>query len=249
MPSQTSKAKLEKIVVFSGAGISAASGLPTFRDNDGLWQKYDVYQLATPEGFAANPSLVHQFYQSRRLAAAKATPNAAHVAIAALEQHYKVVVITQNVDNLHERAGSTEVIHLHGKLNEMRMLAKPDTIFDVGDTEFSLGSRAPDGSMWQPENWRPNIVWFGEAVPNLMLASEHISEASKVLVVGSSLQVEPAASLLLSAKASAEKHLIDKHPGQAAKANKLSQGFHIQQGDAAILVPQLVNQWLMLLSS
>ncbi|WNO61026.1 SIR2 family NAD-dependent protein deacylase [Rheinheimera sp. MMS21-TC3] len=236
--------KLEKIVVFSGAGISAASGLPTFRDNDGLWQKYDVYQLATPEGFAANPSLVHQFYQSRRLAAAKAQPNAAHLAIAALEQHYKVVVITQNVDNLHERAGSTDVIHLHGKLNEMRMLAKPDAIFDVGDTEFSQGSHAPDGSIWQPEKWRPNIVWFGEAVPNLMLASEHISAASKVLVVGSSLQVEPAASLLLSAKASAEKHLIDKQPGQAAKANKLSQGFNVQQGDAAMLVPKLVGQWL-----
>ena len=238
MSSQTTATKLEKIVVFTGAGISAASGLPTFRDNDGLWQQYDVYQLATPEGFAANPSLVHQFYQSRRLAAAKAKPNAAHLAIAALEQRYKVVVITQNVDNLHERAGSSKVIHLHGKLNEMRMLAKPQTIFDVGNTEFSLGTSAPDGTKWQPEKWRPNIVWFGEAVPNLILASEHISEASKVLVVGSSLQVEPAASLLLSASAEAEKYLIDTQVIQAPK------GFKVKQGDAAMLVPKLVDQWL-----
>lgn len=231
-------AKSEKIVVFTGAGISAASGLPTFRDADGLWQQYDVYQLATPEGFAANPSLVHQFYQSRRLAAAKAKPNAAHLAIAALEKKYNVVVITQNVDDLHERAGSSHVVHLHGKLNEMRLVAKPNSIYNVDSTEFPPNSTAPDGTKWQPEKWRPNIVWFGEDVPNLMLASEHISDATKVLVIGSSLQVEPAASLLLSAAFAAEKYLIDKD------ITKTPTGFDVIQGDAALLVPKLVDNWL-----
>lgn len=226
------------IVVFTGAGISAASGLPTFRDNDGLWQQYDVYQLATPEGFAANPSLVHQFYQSRRLTAAKAQPNAAHLAIAALEQRYKVVVITQNVDDLHERAGSSQVIHLHGKLNEMRLVNDPSQIYNVAQTTFDEHSSAPDSSVWQPEHWRPNIVWFGEAVPNLMLASEHLTAAGKVLVIGSSLQVEPAASLLLSTNRQAEKYLIDKTVHQAPL------GFSVQRGDALSLVPALVNNWL-----
>jgi NAD-dependent deacetylase len=226
------------IVIFTGAGISAASGLPTFRDSDGLWQQYDVYQLATPEGFAANPLLVHQFYQSRRLAAEKAQPNAAHLAIAALEERYKVVVITQNVDDLHERAGSSHVIHLHGKLNEMRLVNDPNKVYNVAATTFDQSSLAPDGSVWLPAQWRPNIVWFGENVPNLMLASEHLSVAGKVLVVGSSLQVEPAASLLLSSDPDAVKYLVDKTIHQAPD------GFQVMRGDALTLVPELVNSWL-----
>ncbi|WP_333609259.1 SIR2 family NAD-dependent protein deacylase [Arsukibacterium sp.] len=226
------------IVVFSGAGVSAASGLPTFRDSAGLWQQYDVYQLATPEGFAANPELVNDFYQSRRLAAAKAQPNAAHLAIAKLEQHYKVVVITQNVDNLHERAGSSQVVHLHGKLDELRAVTAPQHIYSVGDTMFSAGSTAPDGSAWQAHLWRPNVVWFGEAVDHLMLASELLSRAGKVLVVGSSLQVEPAASLLHSCDETAEKYLIDKTSHQAPY------GFEVRSGDAVTLVPELVEYWL-----
>lgn len=227
------------IAVFSGAGLSAGSGLPTFRDSAGLWQEYDVYQLATPEGFAANPQLVNDFYQSRRLAAAKAQPNAAHLAIAKLEQYYKVVVITQNVDDLHERAGSSLVIHLHGKLNELRSVENPGRIYDVGDSMFTTGYTAPDGSIWQAELWRPNIVWFGEAVANLMPASELLSTAGKVLVVGSSLQVEPAASLLYSCDEAAEKHLIDKTVHQAPI------GFKVWPGDAVSLVPELVESWIL----
>lgn len=228
----------ELIVVFTGAGISAASGLPTFRDSEGLWQKYDVYQLASPEGFIANPELVHRFYQSRRLAAAKAKPNAAHIAIAQLEQYYRVVVITQNVDDLHERAGSSRVIHLHGKLNELRKITDPNAIYDVGDTEFTEHSLAPDGTAWHLTAWRPNIVWFGEMVPHLMEASDLLSAAQKVLVVGCSLQVEPAASLLHSCVDEADKYLVDLTTHQAPY------GFKVLQGDAVVKVVELVQTWL-----
>lgn len=235
MPDSTER---ELIVVFTGAGISAASGLPTFRDSEGLWQQYDVYQLASPEGFIANPELVHRFYQSRRIAAAKAKPNAAHLAIAQLEQHYQVMVITQNVDDLHERAGSSQVIHLHGKLNELRKVNDPDAIYDVGDTEFNELSQAPDGTPWQLTEWRPNIVWFGEMVPHLLEASDLLSAAQKVLVVGSSLLVEPAASLLHSCADEADKYLID------LTAHHAPFGFKVLQGEAVIKVVELAQLWL-----
>nr|WP_255654521.1 Sir2 family NAD-dependent protein deacetylase [Alishewanella maricola] len=227
------------IVVFTGAGISAASGLPTFRDSEGLWQQYDVYQLASPEGFAANPELVHRFYQSRRLAAAKAQPNTAHLAIAQLEQQYQVVVITQNIDDLHERAGSSQVIHLHGKLNELRKVNQPDAVFDIGDAEFTEHSLAPDGSAWQLSEWRPNIVWFGEMVPHLLEASDFLSAAQKVLVVGSSLLVEPAASLLHSCGEDADKYLVDLAAHLATPY-----GFKVLQGEAVTKVVELVRRWL-----
>lgn len=227
-----------KIVVFSGAGLSKASGLPTFRDSHGLWQQYDVLQLASRSGFASNPELVHQFYQQRRLAACAAEPNAAHLAIAALEQQYEVIVITQNVDDLHERAGSTQVIHLHGKLNELRRVSKPYAVYQIGNQVFTADSTAPDGTPWQASQWRPNVVWFGERVQNLEAAHKHIRTAAKIIVVGCSLEVEPAASVLRQSRKRAEKHFVD------TRAEHCPIGFHLWQGEAAEQVPLLVNSWL-----
>lgn len=227
-----------KIVVFSGAGLSQASGLPTFRDSHGLWQEYDVWQLASPTGFAQNPELVHQFYQQRRLLGHHAKPNAAHLAIAALEQQFDVVVITQNVDDLHERAGSSTVLHLHGKLNELRHCHRPKEVYQVGDQVFTEQSLAPDGSPWQARLWRPNVVWFTEQVPYLTEASQHLRDAGKVLVVGSALAVEPAASLLKKCRQRAQKHFID------VRAEHCPNGFYLWQGEAVAQVPKLVESWL-----
>ena len=227
-----------KIVIFSGAGLSQASGLPTFRDSLGLWQQYDVLQLASPTGFAKNPELVHQFYQERRLRAHQAKPNAAHLAIAELERRYEVVVVTQNVDDLHERAGSSQVIHLHGKLNELRQTRMPYAVYPVDDQVFTEGSTAPDGTPWQPMQWRPNVVWFSEQVPFLAKAGGHLSDAGKVLVVGSSLEVEPAASLLSYCHQRAAKYFVD------LTARHCPIGFYLWQGPAIEQVPKLVHSWL-----
>ncbi|MEE2003370.1 Sir2 family NAD-dependent protein deacetylase [Alkalimonas sp. MEB108] len=227
------QSKKEKIVVISGAGISAESGLAIFRDADGLWQKYAVEELATPEAFAANPELVHRFYNALRKQAAAACPNAAHLAIASLEQHYQVVVITQNVDDLHERAGSTKVIHLHGKLCEARSSRNPELVEYIGDVELTEHDTAADGSAL-----RPNIVWFGEEVPAMITAIEEVESADKILVVGSSLQVYPAASLLSYAHHKAEKVLIN------LESPDFISEYRFLQGKAATEVPKLVASWL-----
>lgn len=224
----------QKVVVISGAGISAESGLATFRDADGLWQKYSVQELATPEAFARNPTLVHQFYNARRKQAAEAQPNAAHTAIAELEQQYQVVVITQNVDDLHERAGSSQVLHLHGKLSEARSSKNPALVEYIGDKELSIRDTARDGSAL-----RPNIVWFGEDVPAMTPAMEQVAQADKILVVGTSLQVYPAASLLSYASEQAEKVLIN------LESPEFISSYQYIQGKAATEVPKLIAAWLM----
>ncbi len=222
-----------KIVIISGAGISAESGLATFRDPDGLWNQYALEELATPQAFKRNPSLVHSFYNARRLQAAKAKPNPAHIAIASLEKNFEVVVITQNVDDLHERAGSTQVLHLHGKLNEARSSINPDLIEIIDDRELQVDDLALDGSPL-----RPNIVWFGEEVPAMGAAMTQVAEADKILVVGTSLQVYPAASLLFYARDEAEKFLINvENPENAT-------GYQFIKGKAASEVPKLVEKWL-----
>lgn len=223
-----------KIVIISGAGISAESGLATFRDPDGLWQQYALEDLATPEAFARNPELVHRFYNARRIQAAKAQPNAAHLAIAKLEQAFNVVVVTQNVDDLHERAGSSNVLHLHGKLNEARSSKNPKLIEVIDQRELKVGDLAADGTAL-----RPNIVWFGEDVPAMLPAIKEIASADKILVVGTSLQVYPAASLLFYAQDDAEKVLIN------LEATDTEAGYHFFQGKAATEVPKLVEKWLV----
>lgn len=179
-----------KLVVLTGAGISAESGLRTFRDTDGLWEGYDVYEVASPQGWQKNPALVQDFYNSRRRDVKAALPNAAHTGLAKLEEKYDVQIITQNIDDLHERGGSTSVMHLHGQIFKMRSCTNESLIYDVYD-DIRMGDLAADGGQL-----RPHIVWFGEAVPMIEPALKEVLQADVFVVVGTSLQVYPAASLL-----------------------------------------------------
>lgn len=192
------------IVVLSGAGVSAESGLQTFRDGDGLWNGYNVYEVASPDGWYKNPQLVLDFYNARRRDVAAATPNAAHIGLAELEKDFKVTIITQNIDDLHERAGSTNVLHLHGEIFKMRSVADEETFFEIRQ-DINLGDKAPDGAQL-----RPHIVWFGEAVPMMEQAAAVLHDCDYFVVVGTSLQVYPAASLLHYAPAYLPKYIIDK---------------------------------------
>ncbi len=196
------------IVVLSGAGISAESGLKTFRDSDGLWNGYDVYEVATPGGFKKNPQLVLDFYNDRRRDVAAAKPNAAHVGLADLEKDFEVTIITQNIDDLHERAGSTNVVHLHGEIFKMRSVADVHTIYEIrGDIQ--IGDLATDG-----KQLRPYIVWFEEEVPVMEQAVKILQNADYFVVIGTSLQVYPAASLVQYAPPFLPKFIIDKkNPG------------------------------------
>ncbi|WP_278583628.1 SIR2 family NAD-dependent protein deacylase [Eikenella corrodens] len=197
---------MQKIVVLTGAGISADSGLRTFRDTDGLWEGYKVEEVCTPEAFARNPQLVIDFYNERRRQAQAAEPNAAHRALAELEKYYQVQIVTQNVDDLHERAGSSNVLHLHGELNKARSSADENYVVEwTGDQ--SINDTDPQGYPM-----RPHIVWFGEAVPLIETAARWVSQADKVLVVGTSMQVYPAAGLLEYAPYEAERYLVDPRP-------------------------------------
>ncbi|WP_309399646.1 Sir2 family NAD-dependent protein deacetylase [Cerasicoccus maritimus] len=223
----------QKIVVFTGAGVSAESGLKTFRDNDGLWNNYRVEDVATPEAFARDPGLVLEFYNQRRAQARNAQPNAAHEAIARLEEKYEVVVITQNVDDLHERAGSTNVLHLHGLLTEARSTADPSLIYERGLADLNLGDLCEKGSQL-----RPNIVWFGEMVINIEPAAREFVDAGKVLVVGTSLQVYPAAGLLKKAHFHSEKYLV------TLEVDYPPRHFKWMRGKAASVVPSLAKNWL-----
>ncbi|WP_373780240.1 NAD-dependent deacylase [Neisseria dentiae] len=203
---------MKKCVVLTGAGISADSGLNTFRDAGGLWEGHKVTDVCTPEAFARNPKLVLDFYNMRRRQANEAQPNAAHQALVRLEAHYRVQIITQNVDNLHERAGSRRVLHLHGELNKVRSCADEREVLDwTGD--LNIGHTDGKG-----RQLRPHIVWFGEEVPLFAQAVEEMRDADIVMVVGTSLQVYPAASLLHFAPPQAECFLVDPKPQQAGRA-------------------------------
>ena len=202
----------QKLTVLTGAGVSAESGITTFRDSDGLWENHKVEDVASIEGWYRNPSLVLDFYNDRRAQLPTVRPNAAHVAIAELEKDYDVTVVTQNVDNLHERAGSTRIIHLHGELtkvrpenccNEMDGFSE-ETVFDIGADSISVGDLAPNGAQL-----RPHIVWFGEAVPKIEAAIEAVEAADILLIVGTSLQVYPAAGLYRYAKLTTPIYIID----------------------------------------
>ena len=204
----------KRIVVLTGAGVSAESGFATFRDTGGLWEQYDVQDVASIEGWYRNRQLVLDFYNQRRAQLETAKPNDAHLAIAALEKSYDVEVITQNVDNLHERAGSTRVLHLHGELTKVRpengiydRTASEADVIDVGYKPVMLGDLAPNGSQL-----RPHIVFFGEAVPNIEKAITLVERADILLIVGSSLQVYPAAGLYRYAPIDCPIYVIDPKP-------------------------------------
>jgi NAD-dependent deacetylase len=196
--------KKKHIVVLTGAGISAESGLKTFRDSDGLWNGYDVYEVASPIGWQKNPELVLEFYNDRRRDIAAAEPNAAHRGLAELEKDFEVTIITQNIDDLHERGGSSRVIHLHGGIFEMRSVKDDTRVYPVrGD--IRLGDKADDGAQL-----RPHIVWFGEAVPMMEEAISLVPTCDYFVVVGTSLQVYPAASLLHYVPDYVPRFIIDK---------------------------------------
>lgn len=195
---------MQRLVVFSGAGISAESGLNTFRDADGLWEKYEISEVATPDAWLRNQELVLDFYSQRRKQGIEAQPNLAHKIIADLEQHFDVHVVTQNIDDLHERAGSTKVLHLHGEINKARSTADPSVVVPIDGWELKVGDQCPIGSQL-----RPHIVWFGEEVPLLADAIQLMRNAEIVIVVGSSLTVYPAAGLVHDAPVHATKFLVD----------------------------------------
>lgn len=206
----------KNLVILTGAGISAESGLKTFRDSDGLWEGYNVEDVATPMAFAKNPQLVLDFYNMRRKDVAAAQPNAAHIGIAMLEQHFNVTVITQNIDDLHERGGSKNVLHLHGEIFKMRSVKNYNKTFDIkGD--INVGDMADDGGQL-----RPHIVWFHEQVPMLEKAVTIVEVADIFVVIGTSLQVYPAASLINYAPAFCPKFIVDKNIPKTTGINNLT---------------------------
>lgn len=222
----------KKLVVLSGAGISAESGLKTFRDSNGLWEGHDVMEVASPQGWQKNPELVLDFYNQRRKQALTAKPNAAHVQLAALENEFDVQIITQNVDHLHEDAGSSNVLHLHGKLFESRSTQNEALIYQMDGWQLNLGDLCELGSQL-----RPNIVWFGEAVPAMDEAIEMASSADVFLVVGTSLQVYPAAGLLEYAPAQCPIYLIDPNTPEFYSNRKV----HIVQDKASTGMTQFIE--------
>jgi NAD-dependent deacetylase len=202
---------MQKLVVLTGAGISAESGISTFRDSGGLWEGYDVNQVATPEGFAADPALVLDFYNQRRRQLSQVEPNEAHRLLAHLEKRYEVVIITQNVDDLHERAGSHNIIHLHGELLKSRGVDNPEVTYPcTGD--IHVGDKSPTGAQL-----RPHIVWFGEEVPMLEKAIAQVYSADILMIIGTSLQVYPAASLIDYVNEGTPIFYIDPNPSLHSK--------------------------------
>jgi len=195
---------MKKLVILTGAGMSSESGIRTFRDSGGLWEEYEVTEVATPMAWDRNRELVLRFYNERRQQLAAAVPNEGHLGLARLEKYFDVQIITQNIDDLHERAGSTKVLHLHGELTKARSTADPSLIYDIGYNDMKAGDKCEKGSQL-----RPHIVWFGEAVPMMDEAAVLTGSADIFVVVGSSLNVYPAAGLISYAPEGATLWLID----------------------------------------
>ena len=216
---------MKKIVVLTGAGMSAESGISTFRDSGGLWEKYEIDDVATPNGWRRNPALVLDFYNQRRKQLLESKPNAGHYALAELEKDFDVQIITQNVDNLHERAGSTKVVHLHGELMKVRSTGPGEKVFDVDPKhpDVNPGDKCPEGFQL-----RPHIVWFGEAVPEIEKAERLTHDADIFLIIGTSMQVYPAAGLINNVKPGTPIYLIDPH-----EVNHLSNDITVIQKGAS----------------
>ncbi|MGL4520496.1 MAG: SIR2 family NAD-dependent protein deacylase [Phocaeicola sp.] len=228
---------MKKIAILSGAGMSAESGISTFRDSGGLWDKYPVEQVATPQGYAANPQLVTTFYNERRKQLLEVQPNVGHQLLATLEKEYEVVVITQNVDNLHERAGSTHVVHLHGELTKVTSSLDPENPAYIRSLEpevweVKMGDLAEDGSQL-----RPFIVWFGEAVPKMEEAIDALKGVDYFVIIGTSMNVYPAAGLINYVPPTAKVFLIDPNEVQVTNSRPITV---IQEG-ASEGVANLIN--------
>lgn len=228
---------MKKIIVLTGAGISAESGIKTFRDADGLWEGHDVMEVASPQGFNANPELVLDFYNQRRRQLHEVKPNAAHFALSKLSEKYNVIIITQNVDDLHERGGSNQIIHLHGELLKARSVLDNEKSYDCLE-DIQLGDKAPDGGQL-----RPDIVWFGEDVPNLMKAALHVENADIIIIVGTSMQVYPAAGLTGYARPGTKIYYVDPKPTLNYELNSAG-NLTVIEKNATVGVPELVDKLL-----
>ncbi|MFT4754014.1 MAG: NAD-dependent deacetylase [Salibacteraceae bacterium] len=225
--------KKTRVIVLTGAGISAESGLKTFRDADGLWNDHSIYEVATPEAWITNKQLVLDFYNHRRSELEKVAPNPAHIALVQLESMYAVQIITQNVDNLHERAGSTHVLHLHGQLTQVRGEHSLEPIIDVGYQPLKIGDTNDLG-----EQLRPNIVWFGEDVPEIERAVELCLEAEILLIIGTSLNVYPASGLMSVVSNNCQIILIDPNANEIDVLEQVK----IIKEKAGTAVPALVEK-------
>jgi len=224
---------MKNIVVLTGAGISAESGLGTFRDSEGLWEKYKIDDVATEKAFLKNPALVLEFYNIRRKQLLNSFPNDAHFALNKLKEKYNLSILTQNIDDLHERSGNTDIIHLHGKLRESRSVID-NKIYSIKGSELNIGDYCEQGGQL-----RPNVVWFGEAVPNMDLAIDKVIQASIFIIIGTSLNVFPAASLIDYATKAKRIIIIDPNSSNY-------NGIEIINDKATKAVPQLVNELLEL---
>ncbi|HKL18407.1 MAG TPA: NAD-dependent deacylase [Halalkalibaculum sp.] len=224
---------MKKVVVLTGAGMSADSGLKTFRDSNGLWEGHDIRKVATPEGWRNNPERVLEFYNARREQAHKAKPNEGHKALTKLEDKFDVTIITQNVDSLHERAGSSDVLHLHGQLSKVRSSEDASLIYEIGGDSIDIGDTADDGAQL-----RPHVVWFGEMVPNMEKAAQIVPEAEILIVIGTSLVVYPAASLTDYARPSIPKFIIDPNKPELYDDTDWE---HLEER-AAVGTPKLVER-------
>lgn len=225
--------KKKKLVISTGAGISAESGISTFRDANGLWENYPVMDVASADGFRRNPALIHRFYNERRRQLVEVEPNAAHRGLVELEKWYDVTVITQNVDDLHERAGSMKIIHLHGELMKVRSIPHPGRVYTLSPDSLETSTETRDE---YGDPVRPHIVFFQESVPNIEPAIEEVEQADIFVVIGTSLQVYPAASLLHYVRAGVPVYYIDPNPG-AVPAN-----VKVLRTTATAGVAQLIEQ-------
>lgn len=223
---------MKKVVVLTGAGISAESGLKTFRDSDGLWEGYDINEVATPQAWQRNPELVQDFYNMRRKAVLEAKPNAAHYALVRLEEQYEVTIITQNIDDLHERAGSTKVVHLHGIITRSQSSVNPRLTYPIKGWELKMGELCKLGSQL-----RAHVVWFGEDVPMIETALKICAAADVFILIGSSLAVYPAAGLINHVPDGVTKYIIDPNIPPIGKDSLIVK----VEERATIGVPQVVD--------
>lgn len=221
----------KRVVILTGAGISAESGISTFRDSDGLWEQYRVEDVATPEGYAKDKALVLDFYNQRRRQLKEVKPNEGHLQLVRLEEYFDVQIVTQNVDNLHEQAGSSHVLHLHGELTKARSERDSNLIVDIGYEDIHLGDKGPDGAQL-----RPHIVWFGEAVPNIEPAAELCERCDFFVVIGTSMNVYPAAGLIHYVPRESPCWLVDP------KAVAVSRAVKIYQEKAGTGVKKVVDE-------
>ena len=222
---------MKNIVVFSGAGISAESGLGTFRDSGGLWDKYKIEDVATPQAFKKNPELVLEFYNIRRRQLLSSSPNSAHYALNKLQDNFNLQIITQNIDDLHERSGTKNVLHLHGHLRQSKSTLN-EMVYLIEGSELKLGDICPNGAQL-----RPNVVWFGESVPMMEKAIEIVKKADLFIIIGTSLNVYPAASLIHYTTSSCEKYIIDPNAEHV-------EDIKVIRELASVSVPKLVDQIL-----